>query len=86
MIFRWHTPFRALVASLRLVWARWRGYETLATDAEAEDRRDICHECEEFVEGQCAVCTCYVDAKTMLLTEQCPKNKWFRVWRKRRLT
>ena len=87
MIFRWDTPFRALAASLRLAWARLRGYETLATDAETEDRLDICYRCEEYTEsGQCRVCTCFVDAKTMLLTEQCPKRKWFRVWRKRRLT
>jgi uncharacterized protein DUF6171 len=84
MIFKWHTPFRVIVAHLRLAWARWFGYEIMATDAEAEDRLDICWQCEEYDEGgQCKVCTCFVDAKTMLLTEQCPKRKWFRIWRKK---
>ena len=84
MIFRLDSVFRAVATSWRLAYARFFGWDTLSTPAETEDRLDICNRCEELTEDrQCRVCTCFVDAKTMLTTEKCPKNKWFRIWRRR---
>ena len=78
-------PFRFLAAVFFSLWGRLRGYEILATHAETQERLGECHECEFLVPGwesQCRICTCFVDAKAMLLLEQCPKKKWLRIWRK----
>lgn len=84
MIFRLDSIFRAAATSWRLAYARFRGYETLATEDEAEDRLSICNRCEELTgDRQCRICTCYVGFKSMLTTEKCPKDKWWRIWRKK---
>lgn len=78
------SPFRFIYAMARLAWARLRGYETLATTEEAEARLENCYDCPFFSEkGQCLHCGCFVEAKALLLTEQCPIKKWLRVWRKK---
>lgn len=79
-------PFRAVVAAIRIAWYRLRGYEILAEPEEQQARLETCWDCEEYVASQCRVCTCFLDAKTSLLPEQCPKGKWLRVKRKKPLT
>jgi len=83
MIFRWHTPFRYAAAQVRRLFAWMLDYETAVTDAEWGDRRKTCEQCEELVDEQCRICTCFVDAKTFLALEQCPKRKWKRIWRRK---
>lgn len=64
-------------------WARLRGYQIWATVKTQDDRLEQCNECEELTEErQCGACTCFVDAKTYLNLERCPKRKWGRVWQK----
>jgi len=81
-------PFQFAYAMLRLAWARARGYETIVTPEEHEARQSVCYGCP-FLDpdfGQCGVCGCDVDAKTLLTTEECPKGFWRSIWRKRRTT
>lgn len=84
MIIRFSTPFYALAAFLRSLWAKIAGYRVLTTPEEQESRLEECEPCEFLTEErQCSVCTCFVDAKTMLCAEKCPKKKWSAVWAKR---
>jgi len=41
-------------------------------------RRTRCEQCPRFVPDsrQCAECTCFVDAKTLLTAEHCPVKRW----------
>ena len=78
-------PFTFVAAMCRTGWARLRGYEVLATRTEQEIRELICDGCPFFDGEQCEVCGCLIMAKTALATEKCPKGKWPRIWRKKRL-
>lgn len=67
-------------AFFRVQWAKWRGYEVIATAA-VQDTRDVrCTVCSFFKDGECTKCGCMVMAKIMLNTEKCPINRWGRVW------
>lgn len=84
MIVKFSSAFRAFAASFRIAYARLRGFRVLATILEQTKRLNECHACEELTEErQCRICTCFVDVKTMLTTEGCPKHKWLRIWEKR---
>lgn len=78
-------PFRFLSSVFFSLWGRFRGYQILATDTEAAARIETCWKCEHLEQGwepQCRLCTCFIDAKAMLLLEQCPKKKWLRIYKK----
>lgn len=85
MIVKFSTPFRFAAAAARMVFAKAFGYQVLAPVEIWDERLAQCMDCEELIEEtqQCAVCTCFVDAKTSLALEQCPKKKWLRVWKRR---
>lgn len=79
-------PFKFLMAMARVAWAKARGYRTLATEEEAEDRLDICLDCPFLAPEsnyRCKICTCFVEAKVLLTTEECPKKKWLAIWSKK---
>lgn len=81
MILRFSSPFRLAWAGIKLFWARLRGFRTLTTPWEAECRLNICHQCPELTEsGQCRVCACFVESKTLLAPENCPLGKWKAIW------
>lgn len=85
MILKIFTPFQFIAALARTFFANALGYQALAPVEVWEKRLEQCMNCEELIEEtqQCAVCTCFIDAKTSLALEQCPKKKWLRVWKKR---
>lgn len=84
MIFRVYTPFIAALAGFRAFCAKIAGYRALCTPEEQTERLNECEICEFLTEErQCAVCTCFVDAKTMLCAEKCPKNRWLAIWSKK---
>lgn len=85
MTVKLSTPFLFLAALARTGFAKLFGYQVLAPWDVRLVRLDECMECEELVEEtqQCAVCTCFVDAKVSLALEQCPKKKWKRIWIKK---
>lgn len=81
MIFTLLSPFRALGAAFRSIWAKIRGFRVLTTPEEYKERLNECDPCEFLTEErQCRICTCFVDAKAMLCAEKCPKGKWKAVW------
>lgn len=84
MIFTPATLFRAAGAVFRSFWAKIIGFRVLTTPAEQEQRLNECESCEFLTEErQCAECHCFVDAKTMLCVEKCPKNRWKAIWAKK---
>lgn len=44
----------------------------------ATERLKVCQECNEFkgFSRQCALCGCFLDLKTRILSEECPISKW----------
>jgi hypothetical protein len=76
-----------MAAMARTGWAKLRGYRVVAAGAEQDARLDQCFKCEELNGyAQCRICTCFVQAKTFLTMESCPKQKWKRIWAKKKFT
>ncbi len=42
----------------------------------AQERLDICQECEMFNGKRCAICGCFMRQKVGLPSSTCPMNKW----------
>lgn len=44
----------------------------------AAERLKVCTECPSFqrLSRQCALCHCFLDLKTKILSASCPINKW----------
>lgn len=40
------------------------------------ERRGICHQCEHLQSGRCDKCKCFILAKSRLLSQDCPLDKW----------
>lgn len=78
-------PFKFVIAMARSAWAKFAGYDILVTDNEQHARLFWCNpRCIAFdsASRQCKACGgCFVDAKTMLSMEECPRGLWRRVWR-----
>lgn len=73
-------PFRLAWAGLKSLWRRLCGYRVLVTHEEQVQRLNECNYCEELtVLRQCKLCKCFVDEKTLLTSEQCPKRKWLQI-------
>lgn len=69
-------PRNAWEAVNRVVAAISRG-ERVSVSAGVRNRRRLtCAFCPLNVSGRCRECGCFVLAKTMLATEDCPKHKW----------
>ena len=77
-------PFRLVAALWRSLWWKLRGYDMLATEEEQESRWTHCLPCRHRVGQQCAICTCFLEPKIMLTSEECPypMNKWGRIARR----
>lgn len=48
-------------------------------EIEAEEvarRLEICHGCENFIQGRCAKCGCFMNFKAKLRSQHCPEGKW----------
>lgn len=41
-----------------------------------EERLSICKECEMLLAGMCRSCGCYVEMRTAIRTNNCPRKKW----------
>lgn len=80
MIFRPAMLWNAIVAFCMTVYGKLRGFRILANAEEVEERLNECEDCDRLTEErQCRDCGCFVDAKTMLAMEQCPRKKWKRI-------
>lgn len=51
-------------------------------EAKVYERLEICSKCENFNPdsyggaGECKICGCNMEIKTVMATESCPKGKW----------
>ena len=77
-------PLRLIKALFRAAKVKFGGYDALVNDAEAFFRLEECLRCPKFVKGtrQCAECTCFVDLKILVASEECPLGRWGCVWAK----
>ena len=46
------------------------------SDEIAEQRYNVCLECEYFKNKKCKICSCYMPAKVLFKSAECPKNYW----------
>lgn len=75
--------FRFVAFLIRAARARLLGYELMIDMEEAEVRQQICDPCPFNKQGFCQECGCFVDAKTLIAIERCPKGKWNSVWKRK---
>ena len=45
-------------------------------DEIAEQRYNVCLECEYFANSKCKVCSCHMSAKVLFKDAKCPKQYW----------
>lgn len=64
----------AAVARVMRAWAK--GEATLVDRDEKQTRREVCGLCPENRGGRCQACGCWIRAKTLLATEDCPRGLW----------
>lgn len=77
MIFKIKTPFVFLAAVFRAIWHSLTSpYEIVVTESQQNKRLSICRSCKYHDDGQCEICTCYIEPKSMLVTEDCPIGRW----------
>lgn len=50
----------------------------MVTEATHESRLRTCAICPHRVDNRCGLCSCYVEAKTWVATEECPERRWLR--------
>jgi hypothetical protein len=55
-------------------WAQ-DGFKT-EDSAETDRRLEICFSCENFKDGRCMLCGCFMKLKAKLSTGSCPVGKW----------
>lgn len=78
MKFNRRTIPNALSALGRVFLQLMGAAPVVADDNVAADRRKRCRNCEHQEDGQCSICTCVIDLKTLLRTERCPIGRWER--------
>lgn len=66
-------------------WAKWMGYEVLASPGVQKWRDRKCDVCPFNEEGQCMKCKCLVLSKIVMALERCPIGQWSPVWYRRRV-
>ena len=69
---------KALSALWRTLVAVVKKRPVFAEKTDVDFRRRVCKVCPYYSAdlSQCKVCTCFVSAKTLLATEECPKGFW----------
>lgn len=78
MIFTRHTIPNALAAIGRALLRVFSRDPVMADAFVGEIRRARCQFCPANVEGQCVDCTCLIDLKTLVASEECPRGRWRR--------
>lgn len=68
----------ALKAVRRVVVAAVTGSKVFVGEKLTAQRVDLCHRCPHFLPKtrQCGLCSCFVDVKAKLATEECPDHRW----------
>ena len=73
-------PFKAALAFWRFAFNLVVDRPLFVSPEAAIGRRVVCEahsgECFEPQSRQCRDCTCFVDLKSLLVTERCPRGLW----------
>jgi len=80
MLFNRHTLPNLGKAIVEFTRALFRETPIIASTDVIDERRRRCSECVNYDahRGQCLVCTCFANVKTLLATEKCPVKVWGR--------
>ena len=70
------TAANAVAAAGRVVGAAVSGQRVGVSMDERSHRMAVCHACPRFSGNRCLECGCFVEAKAMLATEDCPLDRW----------
>lgn len=54
------------------------GKEVIVSEDIQKQRMEICNNCSHNIGGRCALCGCFLEAKTKISSSQCPVMKWNR--------
>lgn len=75
------TFVKAILASVRELYNTG---SVIVPSHVVQKRLETCYRCNDYnpTARQCRVCSCYLDLKTQLRAEECPKKKWGR-WPKK---
>ncbi len=46
------------------------------SDAQYEERLNVCRQCDKLLEGTCTACGCYVELRAARKSTHCPHRKW----------
>lgn len=71
-----NVPKNAAEAVARVVGAAARGESVLVPVEVRVKRKLACAFCPSNASGRCRECGCFVVAKALLATEDCPLHKW----------
>ncbi len=65
---------------IKNIWKGWKNWLFPTKDPLErkvyDDRMATCLGCDFYKRGVCAECGCVLKAKTKVLSEMCPENKW----------
>lgn len=70
------SPFRFLSAMFRMVRAMFCGKTVVLPYDLVIEREATCSVCPYNDSGWCTQCTCWIELKAQLRTEDCPKGYW----------
>jgi len=70
-----------------MIYARYHGYALITEPEEQEERIQKCNKCpyRDSFTDQCDLCSCFIFAKTQVTIEECPKEYWLAIWRKKQI-
>lgn len=84
VILSWRSPFRFARAMWHAWVYLWNGLPVIAPKAIIDHRVAICGKCR-FKDGHfCRKCSCYIEAKACLASEECPDGRWAKCFTSRR--
>ena len=74
-------PFRFAISVWRSICYIIAGRPVIAPRHEYERREAICAYCRHNQDGVCGLCACFIGAKILLSSEQCPDKppRWLRL-------
>ena len=79
MKLTWRSPFRLTAALWRAFFWFCRGRPVITPEKIRLEREEKCRLCEFRLLEQCTKCDCYIPAKTLLSSEECPDGRWGRL-------
>lgn len=76
MILNWRSPFRLARAVLHAGIYLLQRKPVIAPKIIVAYRRSKCEPCKFRDHGQCRLCSCFIEVKTLMASESCPDGRW----------